>query len=170
MRKIILVLTVLVSLVLANSLIIGKEQLLKEGTTVLLDLAPRDPRSLLQGDFMRLRYRLAEDIASHYRKEIGAEKSASGLVVIELDKNGVATFVRLHDDKITLTKNELLLYYRQRGGAVRLATDAYFFEEGTGKVYAPARYGELFVGRGGDAVLVGLRDAQFQRLRAQTPE
>ncbi|MFX7329222.1 GDYXXLXY domain-containing protein, partial [Acinetobacter baumannii] len=33
-----------------------KEMLLKEGQLVLLPLAPVDPRSLMQGDYMALRY------------------------------------------------------------------------------------------------------------------
>ena len=34
-----------------------KEQTLKEGQLVLLQLAPVDPRSLMQGDYMRLNYK-----------------------------------------------------------------------------------------------------------------
>ncbi|MCI0507948.1 MAG: GDYXXLXY domain-containing protein, partial [Gammaproteobacteria bacterium] len=54
-----------VVLLLANYFIISKEQVLANGKVMLLDLAPRDPRSILQGDYMVLRYRMAADIASH---------------------------------------------------------------------------------------------------------
>ena len=36
-----------------------KEQTLKDGQLVLLQLAPVDPRSLMQGDYMRLNYKEA---------------------------------------------------------------------------------------------------------------
>ncbi len=45
-----------------NFLIYKKENILKSGKTVLLKLAPRDPRSLIQGDFMSLRYDLPTKI------------------------------------------------------------------------------------------------------------
>ena len=36
-----------------------KEQILKDGRLVLLQLVPVDPRSLMQGDYMRLSYKEA---------------------------------------------------------------------------------------------------------------
>ena len=50
MRKLVLWVVLGLTLVVANLSIIGKERVLREGRTVLLQLAPRDPRSLLQGD------------------------------------------------------------------------------------------------------------------------
>ncbi len=54
--------------------------------------------------------------------------------------------------------------YRKRGESVRLASDAYFFEEGTWKDYAGTRFGEIRVIEKGDAVLTGLRDSEGERL------
>jgi uncharacterized membrane-anchored protein len=48
---------------------------------------------------------------------------------------------------------------------VRVATDAYFFQEGTSGKYASARYGELRVDDDGSSVLVGLRDSARVRIR-----
>jgi uncharacterized membrane-anchored protein len=45
---------------------------------------------------------------------------------------------------------------------VRLASDAFFFEEGQGQTYQRARFGELRVADDGSAVLVGLRDEQHE--------
>ena len=47
---------------------------------------------------------------------------------------------------------------------MRVAGDAFFFEEGQMERYEAARYGELRVDDHGDAVLVGLRDAELNRL------
>lgn len=160
MRNIVLLAGLITSLTLVNSLIISKEHLLKNGAIVLVELAPRDPRSILQGDYMRLRYRLARTINARVK----ATGSTSGQAVIRLDQNNVASFVRLYESGTALSANEYLLLFRKRGDNVRLATDAYFFEEGMGSIFQAARYGELTLDKDGDAVLTGLHDADFKRL------
>ncbi len=148
-----------VTLIVANLAILGKERVLREGQTVLLELAPRDPRSLLQGDFMALRYRLANDV----NRQQNTNRSADGAIVVTLDLNDIATLVRF-DDGSGLAGDELLLRYRKRGEGVRIASEAFFFEEGQGPLFEGARYGELRVDDAGKAVLVGLRDADFREL------
>jgi uncharacterized membrane-anchored protein len=48
-----------------------------------------------------------------------------------------------------------------RDGGPRFSTNAYFFQEGTAEIYAPARYGEFRVSSAGDAILTRLRDARL---------
>ena len=136
----------------ANYAIIGKERLLANGTPMLVELAPVDPRSLIQGDYMRLDYALA--------REPGWEMDwpRDGHVVVRLDENGVARFVRRHDGGSPLAAGEHLLQYRLRSGRVRIGTDAFYFQEGHAERYERARYGELRVDKSGGSVLVGLRD------------
>ena len=148
-----------VTLAIANFAIVGKERTLREGRTVLLQLAPRDPRSLMQGDFMVLGYALANQVS----RQITGGPFADGRIVVTLDPNDVATFVRF-DDGSGVGGGELLLRYRQRRGRVRIASEAFFFEEGQGPLYQSARYGELRVDAAGDAVLVRLRDADLREL------
>ena len=45
-----------------NKSIIDKEQIKTNGEIVFVDLTPRDPRSIMQGDYMALRFRLADEI------------------------------------------------------------------------------------------------------------
>jgi len=136
-----------------------KERILASGATVLVKLAPRDPRSLLQGDFMALNYALANEL----RRTVKGE-SVDGAAVVRLDANGVAELVRVADGAAPLAPGEQLLRFRKRGRNVRLASDAYYFQEGQSKRYSKARYGELKVSASGDAVLVGLRDEGFHPL------
>jgi uncharacterized membrane-anchored protein len=149
-----------VTLVVANWSIADKERVLATGETMLLQLAPRDPRSLLQGDYVVLRYTLAREVASR----LNAPFSADGAAVVRLDPNDVASFVRLAEPNEVLAGDERLLRYRKRGESLRVAADAYFYEEGQGNLYAAARYGELLVDASGEAVLVGMRDAELRRL------
>ena len=130
-----------------------KEQLLAHGDVVLLELAPVDPRSLIQGDYMRLDYALTRAIPGT------ADWSHDGAVVVSVDGDGVARFVRRHEPGQALGQGERILRYRKRGKRVRVATDAYFFQEGRARKYAGARYGELRVEKDGSSVLVGLRDS-----------
>jgi uncharacterized membrane-anchored protein len=158
-RVIVLFATTFICLSLVNVQIAGKEKIVRDGTTVLLRIAPRDPRSLLQGDYMALRYSLANDVASAAMDA----QVADGRAVIELQGNGEAHFVAIYDDQ-QIAEGQQLLRFRKRGESVRLASDAFFFEEGQGELYSGARFGELRVDQDGDAVLTGLLDDNGDRM------
>ncbi len=160
-RNIVLAVTVATVLLAINVEIAGKEQIVRNGTTVLLRIAPRDPRSLLQGDYMALRYTMAATVAS----EAEQFEMNDGFVVIELVELNQARFVSLYKNQ-QLQEGQHLLRYRKRGDSVRLASDAYFFEEGSGQEYSSARFGEIRLNTNGDAVLIGLRDNGGERLGA----
>jgi len=152
-------------LALLNWNIFQKERLIEHGRTVLLELAPVDPRSLMQGDYMALRFAVANEI----QKAADGHESQDGRAVVKLDENNVAHFARIDDGRSPLQPDEVRLRYRVRdsnssGGTVKIATNAFFFEEGQGKIYEPARYGEFRVTDSGDAILTQLRDKQFQVL------
>ncbi len=158
-RLLVLAVTTVVVLGLVNVQIAGKEAIIANGQVVLLRLAPQDPRSLLQGDYMALRYRMADAVAQAAQ----SAQISDGLAVIRQDEYGVAAFDRLHDGQ-QLAGDEHVLRFRKRGDSVRLASDAYFFEEGEWQTYQGAVYGELAVADDGEAVLTGLRDGELQRL------
>ena len=134
---------VILVLVAVNHSIVAKERIKTRGERILLALAPVDPRSLMQGDYMALRF----DITRHISTD------ASGSAGLLVEPNGVATFNP--DQKAP----GLRIRYRIRNGEVWLGTNAYFFEEGTAKNYEGARFGVFRVYRDtGEAVLVGLAD------------
>jgi len=153
-----------------------KERVIARGRTVLLELAPVDPRSLIQGDYMRLRY--AETRWRRLRGE-GAALDISGWptcgeVVIARDAQGVGHLRRRYRGG-KLGADELRLDYRlERPGSPRadllLAPESYFIPEGSGGHFAAADYAILKVGPGGDRVLTGLADAERARIRPPRPE
>ncbi|UUZ46717.1 GDYXXLXY domain-containing protein [Massilia sp. B-10] len=55
-------LTALAVLAVANTGIWQKEKLIAEGLLIFVELAPVDPRSLMQGDYMQLRFRMLPEI------------------------------------------------------------------------------------------------------------
>ena len=148
-------------LVVPNAAIVHKERVLATGTPMLLELAPVDPRSLIQGDYMRLDYALVRTLPADPQH---AAWPRHGKLVVTVDSQGVARFVRRHDASVPLAAAEHLLTYRRRDDAIRVGSDAFFFQEGHAPLYESARYGELRVAPSGTSVLVGLRDADRRRL------
>jgi len=159
MRKGIAILAGLVVLALANFSIYSRERLLTEGAVVLLHTAPVDPRSLMQGDYMALRFQVANDL----RARIASESAQDGYAVLTVDERRVGTFARIDDGK-PLAANEARMRFRIRDRQVKFATNAFFFQEGDAQVYGKARYGEFRVGGNGDSILTGLRDEQLSVL------
>ena len=143
-----------------NFSIVGKENIKRNGDVVYLDLAPRDPRSLMQGDYMALRFRLAQEIEQSLPSQgpppLDGEQR---LAKVSLDERRIASLAKAG------AAATLQIRWRMRKGAVWLGTNAFFFEEGSEQRYAGARYGEFRVDKeSGEAVLVGLRDARLNPL------
>jgi uncharacterized membrane-anchored protein len=149
MRKAIAILAGIAVLAAVDYGIAARERVVTQGRVLLLELTPVDPRSLMQGDYMALRFVVARGVSR--------SAAADGRIVLAVDNDGVARFRRL-DDGAPLAPGEARLRYRIRNGDVKLATNAFFFEEGRGGDYQGARYGEFRVADDGDAVLTGLRD------------
>ncbi len=147
------------ALLVPTGLVIQKERVLRSDKVLLLELAPVDPRSLMQGDYMILDYAISQD-----RRGDTDTLPADGRVVLKLDANGVGTFARYDTPETPLAADELKLRYRVRKGRFQLGAESFFFQEGHADRYEGARYGELRVADDGDSVLVGLRDAQRQPL------
>lgn len=168
LKKIALVNLVII-LVLVNWSIAGKEKHLTEGKIVYLDLAPVDPRSLMQGDYMALRFRFADEVYKALPKTEGRKQwrynvsASDGFVVTSLDERNIGTFKSLYNDQ-ALSKDEILMRYRVRNGAVKFATNAFFFQEGHGNYYQSARYGQFRVDTKGELLLVAMYDKELNKL------
>lgn len=160
MRRLIALLAGLAILAAVNYGVHQREQLLASGRVVLLELAPADPRSLMQGDYMALRFAAAVAAFGGGRTET---QTADGHLVLRLDGRGVGEFARF-DDGSSLAADEIRMRYRVRAGRPKFGTNAFFFEEGSADRYAQARYGELRVDAAGEAILTGLRDRDLRPL------
>jgi uncharacterized membrane-anchored protein len=161
MRKAIALFTALLVLAIVNFSIYQREQLLTHGRVVLLELAPVDPRSLMQGDYMALRFQIADDaFRGRPLKDL-----KNGRIVAALDVRGVATF-KGFDGTNPSNGNDVLLRYRIRNEQPKFATNAFFFQEGHAEYYQHARYGEFRVAPDGEMILTELRDADLALLRA----
>jgi uncharacterized membrane-anchored protein len=147
----------------ANRDILHKRAIVADGQPLLLQLRPVDPRSLMAGDYMMLRY------AAGAFPDAATMQSMphSGTVILVLDADGVGRFTRLHDGS-ALAANELRLGFRHRSdwGELRYGAESFFFQEGKAERYAEAKYGLLHVDAEGNSVLVDLADENHQPLGA----
>ncbi|HEV8096462.1 MAG TPA: GDYXXLXY domain-containing protein [Burkholderiales bacterium] len=165
MRKTVAIVAGLAVLGLANFSIYSRERLLADGRIALLELAPVDPRSLMQGDYMALRFRASDDAFGRSPKE----GLGDGRIVLQVDERGVAKFKRF-DDGTPLATDELRIRYRVRADEVKFATNAFFFQEGHAKSYERARYGEFRVAPDGECLLTGMRGEKLERLGAPSKQ
>jgi uncharacterized membrane-anchored protein len=143
LTRVLALIGLIVVLVAVNGGIFAKERIRANGQVIFLELAPVDPRSLMQGDYMALRFRIADGIPTEKSGSVALRIDARGVAIVDPDPKSSGPRLR----------------YRVRNGRVWLGTNAYFFEEGTAQRYAQAKYGEFRLDReSGEAVLVGLRD------------
>ncbi|WP_201587438.1 GDYXXLXY domain-containing protein [Psychrobacter jeotgali] len=142
---------------------------LATGETVLLALAPVDPRGFIQGDYMALRYALEDEVFAALNKDPGSYPiNSEGYIIIVLDDNSIGQFVALADDKPdTLAINQMALYYRIRNGSMRLATNAFFFQEGQAEAFEAAEYGRFRVNDKGEPLLTAMVDGNFIMIEAK---
>ncbi|NEM96626.1 GDYXXLXY domain-containing protein [Pontibacter burrus] len=158
LKPIIILLNLVVVVALFNWSVMQKEDTLENGELVLLKLAPVDPRSLMQGDYMRLSYAISQTPDLH-------ELPSRGYAVLKLDSQQVAQLVRYQPEKEPLHDGELLLHYNKGNWAINLGAESYFFEEGQAKTFETAEYGGLKVDEAGNSILIGLYDKNRQLLQ-----
>jgi uncharacterized membrane-anchored protein len=171
-RQAIFALALLLILCAFNHAIYEKEDIIATGEVVLLELAPADPRSLIQGDYMRLRYAIGQDARAglgtaslggpvSVERPAPADLQEHGHLVITTDGHHVAKFARV-DDGSPLAPGERRLRYHYRYGDARVVPDSFMFQEGQSKLYAQAKYGIFRFAPDGDSVLTGLADAAMR--------
>lgn len=147
-QLVIIVLNLLLILGLYHYFVMAKEKTLAKGTLVLLELAPVDPRSLMQGDYMSLRYAITENVSDSIAR--------TGYYVISLDSGLIARKLRIQPAPQPLNAGEMLLKYHQTSWQLALGAEDYFFQEGQAEKYDKAKYGGLRVDEKGNSILVGL--------------
>ncbi|WP_297923421.1 GDYXXLXY domain-containing protein [uncultured Agitococcus sp.] len=152
----------LLILIGVNGSIWQKEQVLSNGQTVFLTLAPVDPRSIMQGDYMRLRFELESQVRAQLPQD--QTENSQGFVLVKLDDKGIAQFINLQTEPTIIEPHTAALQYRVREGKIKFATDAFFFEEGQGDIYAQAKYGEFKVAENGELLLTDLRGESLIKL------
>lgn len=157
------------SLGVVNYDVAKKERVISQGKKIYLRIVPRDPRSLMQGDYMALAFDFPGAIVTVLnqpdRLQHAAQDPKRVLVVAKLDERGIATVVRLGTgNSASLANDELLLPLKHINGNWVVVTDAFFFAEGKGAGLRAARFGEFRTLPDGQALLIGLVDENLQAI------
>ena len=142
---------------LFGSQIKALETIKQSGETVYLDLRPVDPRALMMGDFMALRY------AAETPEGLPPNIPPSGQFVLALDDNQLGTFRRVEDGS-PLAEDEININYIRRRRGVTFGAPRFYFQNGTAETYENADYGVFKIIPSGRAILVGLADENFKTL------
>ncbi|MCP3692047.1 MAG: GDYXXLXY domain-containing protein [Planctomycetaceae bacterium] len=192
MRKstIVLLLSGIFSLIYVNGIAWRYATIRNEGNLVYLELAPVDPISLVQGQYMRLRFAIEREDAELRAADqelFAQDPNARVLAVLKLDSNRVGTVSRLipgnpADSIIQELKDEYgpagyaLLTVEVDGNlssndpsrkvSIKLQQNSFLFEENTPERYNNARYGIFRVTSHGEYVLVDLAGERFEAMTA----
>ncbi len=172
-RNAIIVVSLVLILAAVNASIVRKEQHLDSGRVVFLELAPVDPRSLMQGDYMALRFEVANKLREALPKLEGSRSwrgkvdAEDGWVALEIDERGIGKFAAVAESPESQT-NQINLAFRVRSGTIKFATNAFFFQEGTPERFEQARFGEFRVNERGEPLLVGMRDKNLEKIEPGT--
>ncbi|MES1965981.1 GDYXXLXY domain-containing protein [Psychrobacter sp. AH5] len=167
--KITIALLGLIIILLIMTINVAKyETHLATGDTVLLELAPVDPRGFMQGDYMTLRYAIEDQVLYAIGQDITDAKPSEGYIIVTIDNNNVGRFDRLADSnsRNALAADEMALYYRLRNGVLKLATNAFFFQEGHSEAFETAEYGLFRVNDKGEPLLTNMVDKDFEVIKS----
>jgi len=150
------------------TMVAQKEALRRNGQTVFLALAPVDPRSPFQGDYMALNYEIMNQLNHDRFDSTKPKQPTSGVVVIQIDSQNVGRFVRFHQEE-TLSPGEHLLKFHHNDWRAVIGAESYFIPEGSGPSFEHATFGELKVEPDGTPLLIALCDKDRHRLNAVIP-
>ncbi len=137
---------------------LDKERLLVNGKQLYFRLAPVDPRSLMQGDYMRLSYAVLDSVKNQ------EALPKRGYCLFYTDKNGIVTSARFQKEDKPIHSGEQMLKYTTNFNGIQIGAESYFFQEGKADRYNNAVYGLLRIDEQGNSLLVGLCDSTRKKL------
>jgi len=170
MKKYLLLTYVIVLTAIFAFITVKKEKLFKSKQTVYLELAPVDPRSLMQGDYMQLNYAL-EQKAQNFVQSKFAVVTVTGyidnrlvLVGLDLEKPHFKT------KKIRLTSKgkklkAVKVRLQMRGGTLKIGANSFFFEEGQAKLFEKSKFGIYKLAKNGELLLYGMANVDLLQLK-----
>lgn len=154
------VITLVGVLGLANYSIDNNERILREGQPIILALAPLDPRSIMQGDYMELNFALLNDV------DVDMDESRYAYLYLKADEQGVMQICHssVIQEASANCPNAIWIKAKRGDWQWRLSTHQYFFPEGLASYFEQARYGEFRRAEDGTILLKQLLDEKLQPL------
>ena len=148
---------ILLQLSILGYQVLSNDKLLSEGKVITLELAPVDPRSLIQGDYVRLQYQIGTVELSEERNK--------GRAYLLLKENEVGIYQttkilnrKIDPTKISLAADEVIITGKYNGyDQIIFGIESYFVPEGTGlEVERNAKFAKVAVSKKGDSILLSV--------------
>lgn len=156
--------------ILFLGIIIAKNQWhLHNSRSIYIALAPVDPRSLIQGDYMILSYNLG------FSNHLYAEKTTKKFI---FNQSHVPAYVQLDEQNrviattfqaSTFPNAQKLMLKNPNNNLQQLypAANSFLFAEGLAQCYEQAKFAEFKVDHNGKAILVSLRAEDLNALNCE---
>lgn len=175
MRKFFPLYLALLSIVLFGGLIVKHERHLKSSQTIFVELAPVDPRAMLQGDYMALNYQLHFQAASAGNgtalpmQELNHRSQVMSYVQLDTQRRVIQTSFNpvVLNTQPQVSGRLILKNPRNTVDALYPAASSFMFAEGLEPCYGRARFAELKVKENGMALLANLVDRQLKPLNCK---
>lgn len=88
--RLLILLNAIIFIGIALTSVFQKEKMLNSSESVILALAPVDPRSLIQGDYMNIRYAITTKVSN-------SKNISDGYIFAKKDDKGIHQFSRFTD-------------------------------------------------------------------------
>ncbi|ULK94964.1 GDYXXLXY domain-containing protein [Bradyrhizobium sp. I71] len=142
---------ILIQCALLVLMVADRMQILREGSEVTLQTQPVDPRDLLRGDYVVLRYDISQLPAGALAGKPAAERNPDVFVKLAPNANGLYEAVSVHAAPVTVTVPEILIRGRVSHSCgstgrtfcdkltIKYGLESYFVPEGEGRKLEQAR-------------------------------
>lgn len=156
--------------------IMAYEKHKKIGDDLYIELLPSDPRSLLQGDYMELRYEL-KIVNSNPSNEDEFDGGWEHDNAYLKDKINIPLWIKINHKNVLTesyfekTEGTMPLIVKNKANFVRglyPAASSFFFAEGLGRCYENAKFAHFKVDKTGKPLLVGLVGDELKPLNCET--
>ncbi|WP_102349783.1 GDYXXLXY domain-containing protein [Bacillus sp. Marseille-P3661] len=160
-RKVSIIMVIVFQVIVVGIQIGTSERLLANGQLIKLELAPVDPRSMLQGDYLTLRYSISsldlndEDLPWRQRIRVGLVRNAQGVYEYSGDYIVGTDIPADRIDQADVWITGILKGYEN----IEYGIENYFVPEGTGlELQEKVHYAFVRVATNGDSLLVKLTE------------
>jgi uncharacterized membrane-anchored protein len=141
---------ILLQCVLLVLMVADRMQILRDGREVTLQTQPVDPRDLLRGDYVVLRYDISQLPSGVLAGQPSAERNPIVFVKLAPNANGLYEAVSVHVEPVPVTAPEILIRGRVSYSCgsgrtfcdkltIKYGLESYFVPEGEGKKLEQAR-------------------------------
>lgn len=120
-----------------------KEESCQQQTGFYLKLAPVDPRSIMQGDYMILNYEITDKALLNIRDNF----INRGYINLKIDKNNIGQYVSVSQKPFNdeNDKSKISVVFSFNGTDIDINVNSYMFQEGDSSLYSKAEYAQVIL-------------------------